>query len=168
MNVKDRYGDRGSLVIPEAGSRELMDPEGSSWWLACLRTFSGARLVEVAVLLHSLGDGISDVQVSEDGEAVTILAQAQRGAGGTTALVVSTRVDGSVSPVVSDAIIEKASGHHDMVMALHTHDEAFDLFVENLTEDLARRGLTNANMPIAASLNRCYVDKDLAAARPLI
>ena len=110
------------------------------------------------MLLHALGDGLSDVKASEDGEAITILTQAQRGTGGTTAIVVSTRIDGSISTTVTDAVIEKASGHNDMVMVLHTHDEAFDLFVENLTEELAARGLQHANMPVAASLNRCYVE----------
>lgn len=164
INVKKRYSDRGSLVIPEPNSRHLMDSEGDSWWLTCLNSFAGATLVEIAALTHSLGDRISEVKVSDDREAITILT---RGSGGTTAVVVSTRIDGTLSDTVTDAVAELSAGMYEMVMVLHTNDDHFEEFVPALTASVASRNLQPA-MPVAVTLNRQYLAQDFSSVRSLI
>jgi hypothetical protein len=50
IHPKTRHRARGSLVYPVA-----TDTTDDSWWASCVRTYRGARVYELGVLLHRVG-----------------------------------------------------------------------------------------------------------------
>lgn len=59
---KMRHRPRGSLVFADLHPVSAVD----AWWQRCLTTYRGARLYELAVLLHRVGDEIVSSRFTED------------------------------------------------------------------------------------------------------
>jgi hypothetical protein len=67
---KARHRLRGALVIPHGDLRDASSEFTSSWWAECLSRYRGAKLYELAVLLHRVG---ADVIASEFDDDVVLL-----------------------------------------------------------------------------------------------
>jgi hypothetical protein len=78
--AKPRHRDRGNLVIPfDKDLRKAATEFDKSMWSRCLNesTLKGAKLYEVAVLLHRFGDQIVTAEINAN--TVTLRINQQRG-----------------------------------------------------------------------------------------
>lgn len=94
---KQRHRTRGSLVVPAEELRSRSRRPGDDWWSTCTRKYLGAKLYELGVLLHRVGD---EMVSSEFGEHVAVLRL--NSAKGLVAIV-----------VVLDDRLEKGEGARD-------------------------------------------------------
>lgn len=67
---KQRHRARGSLVVPAEDLRSRSRRPGDDWWSTCTKKYLGAKLYELGVLLHRVGD---EMVSSEFGEHVAVL-----------------------------------------------------------------------------------------------
>lgn len=63
---KARHRMRGSLVIPHGSLRDASKEFTSSWWAECLERYRGAKLYELAVLLHRVGTEVISSEFDDD------------------------------------------------------------------------------------------------------
>lgn len=61
---KQRHKLRGSLVIPDDSVRVGGRPHQEDWWTRCIELYRAARLYEMGVLLHRVGDELVSARFS--------------------------------------------------------------------------------------------------------
>jgi hypothetical protein len=61
---KQRHKARGSLVVPDEAIRSGRGRDGD-WWTRCIELYRAARLYELGVLLHRLGDEIVSAKFTQ-------------------------------------------------------------------------------------------------------
>jgi hypothetical protein len=61
---KQRHKPRGSLVVPDESIRSGKGREGN-WWSSCIQLYRAARLYELGVLLHRIGDEIVSAKFTQ-------------------------------------------------------------------------------------------------------
>lgn len=145
ISAKSRHRTRGSLIIPvnpEPGSKD-------SWWADCVRTYRGARLYEMGVLLHRVG---------------AELVSARFGAN-TATLRLNTR-SGLVGLVVTfDASLDVTDPARDEVAT-----ELVELFAERmvLVAILSTSGAEGAVETLAAEISALAAEQQWAVSCPVV
>jgi hypothetical protein len=151
---KSRHRLRGPLVIVE--SPGAVKP--SDWWQQCVRKYRAARLYELGVLLHRVGDEVVSFSLGDD--AAVFRLDTPRGLVGIL-VVFDTRLEAGEPTALSlEANLQKLLGERlTLVAVLTTSGERGSL--ESLTE--AARSVLSANgwsptAPVIAARSWEYAD----------
>jgi hypothetical protein len=138
--TKARHRLRGSLVLPVGYLREAAAEFSQSWWAECLERFHGAKLYEMAVLLHAIGDQVKTWKVTADGSAVLMRVAQQRGIVG-----VVVCLDDRLAPTeagrssVASLTAELLKDRLDLLVVLATTDPMLEPLVTAITDEAASR-----------------------------
>jgi hypothetical protein len=135
---KSRHRLRGCLVIPVGYLRDAAAEFSQSWWAECLERFHGAKLYEMAVLLHAIGDQVRSWKVNSEGTAVLMRVAQQRGIVGIVVLL-DDRLGsgepgrGSLTSFVGELLRDRL----DLLVVLTTTDPMLQPAIAALSEEAA-------------------------------
>lgn len=138
---KSRHRLRGSLVIPHGDLRTAATEFDNSWWAECMDHYRGAKLYELAVLLHRVGQEIVSHDFNDD--VVKLRLNRPRGPVGVV-VVIGTDLDagGSTFDGLCSALESLIAERHTLVTVLPIHaDKAIqDRIAEIITTEAVNRG----------------------------
>jgi hypothetical protein len=136
---KPRHRLRGTLVLPAGELREAANAFNVGWWADAMGAYSGARMYEMAVLLHRVGDDIVSATFDED-VAKLRLKQSR----GLVGVVVATSSDLGVGEEtrgkIADAVAELIAERLTLVAVLAIRAEDRAALVTALEGESAERG----------------------------
>jgi hypothetical protein len=142
LAAKGRHRLRGSLVVPV--TRSNTEKSGRpNWWADCVERYRGARLYELGVLLHRIGDEVVSAQFEEHGALLRL--NTARGIVGTVVLFESLSTDPAASNVLETMLKQLLGERCSLVAILTTSGEA--AAVTLLGEAIGRLAVTNGWRP---------------------
>jgi hypothetical protein len=135
---KPRHRLRGTLVLPAGELREAANAFNVGWWADAMGAYSGARMYEMAVLLHRVGDDVVSASFDED-VAKLRLKQAR----GLVGVVVATSSDLAAGEEtrskIADAVAELMAERLTLVAVLAIRAEDRAALVAALEEEAVAR-----------------------------
>jgi hypothetical protein len=153
---KGRHKLRGSLVLPVALSDAPTPEFKASVWAAVMDAYRGAKLYEVAVLLHRLSEMVIAHQVSE--HTLTLRLAEPRGMTGVVVCFVPELPSGSPARAELAERVEKLLGERlTLVAALTTQVAALERVTDALATEATARGWQPL-MPVVAATSWEYAD----------
>lgn len=142
LAAKGRHRLRGSLVVPV--TRSNTEKSGRpNWWADCVERYRGARLYELGVLLHRIGDEVVSAQFEEHGALLRL--NTARGIVGTVVLFESLSTDPTTSNVLETMLKQLLGERCSLVAILTTSGEA--TAVTLLGEAIGRLAVANGWRP---------------------
>lgn len=151
---KVRHRPRGSLVFSDVHPASAAD----AWWQRCITTYRGAKLYEMAVLLHRVGDEIVSSRFTEN--AALLRLSTGKGLVGVIVTFETGMDDGSdARQALATFMDELLSERLVLIAALTTHGEsgAVDGLVATLG-DLALERSWSPSAPVVAARSWEYAD----------
>jgi hypothetical protein len=116
LAAKGRHRLRGSLVVPVA--RNSSERAGRpDWWADCVERYRGARLYELGVLLHRIGDEVVSSQFEEHG--VLLRLNTSRGIVGVV-VVFEAAVGADPSSQIMERMLTQLLGERCSLVAVLT------------------------------------------------
>lgn len=163
---KSRHRARGALVIPYAYAREAAAEFNRSWWAGCLERYRGAKLYELGVLLHRVGEQVVSHHLGE--HTVMLRLRQPRGLVGVVVTLDPklTDDDGSRAALVAD-VEELLSERLELLVVLTTNAEVIERAETILVEEAAKRSWA-PSMTIVAARSWEYAAQNNAAIRHVL
>lgn len=143
INPKSRHKDRGALILPF--SEELRHSVGGfdkSQWAKCVQALRGAKLYELAVVLHKLLDQVVTLDIGTN--VVSLRVNQQRGLVGVVVVLDSDIEPGSPTRDELGACLEEMSSGRLSLMAVCTYaggPRAVPDLAQAAKEELDARGV---------------------------
>jgi hypothetical protein len=142
LAAKGRHRLRGSLVVPVA--RNSSERAGRpDWWADCVERYRGARLYELGVLLHRIGDEVVSSQFEEHG--VLLRLNTSRGIVGVVVLFEAVVGEDSSSQIMERMLTQLLGERCSLVAVLTTSAEASA--VSGLGEAIGRLAVSKGWRP---------------------
>lgn len=146
---KARHRARGSLVLPYSYARQAAAEFKRTWWASCLDKYRGARLYELAVLLHRVGPSILSFELGE--HHIVLRCNQPRGMVG---IVVTFDADMARNGEPREALVEAVESLLDnpltMLAVLTTNHGALEPMIGAIEEE-ARERNWNPPFPVISS-----------------
>lgn len=164
--AKTRHRARGSLVLPAEYLRTAAAEFTRTWWAGCINRYRGARLYELGVLLHRVGDEVVSHRLGEH-TAVFRLRQ-PRGLVGVCVVLDPKLDEGDPARAALVADIEELlSERLELLVLLTTNADAVDRVTEVAVEEAGRRKW-NPTMNVVAARSWEYADQNNSAIRHVL
>lgn len=125
ISAKPRHHQRGSLVVPVEYAKHPAPEFARSVWAACLARLSGARLYEVAVLLHRVGNEVTNWRFAANNRVLVLTVAQRRGLVGLIVTLEQHR--DLLTPVLESEFEELLTQRPVLVTVLVTHDPSYDV-----------------------------------------
>lgn len=151
---KTRHRMRGSLVFTD--SKTTGGPE--NWWTRCSTSYRGARLYELAVLLHRVGDEVVSTEFSDD--AAILRLNTPRGLVGIV-VVFDTRLEPgeAAREALRSALADLVTERLTLVAVLTTSGESGSLeAVLGAVKELGAEEGWTPNAPVVAARSWEFAD----------
>lgn len=153
---KGRHKLRGSLVLPVALADAPTPEFKTSVWAAVMDAYRGAKLYEVAVLLHRLSENVISHQVAE--HTLTLRLAEPRGMTGVVVSFAPELPSGSAARAdLADKIEHLMAERLTLVAALTTQSAAIERVSDALLTESKARGWQPL-MPVVAATSWEYAD----------
>lgn len=139
---KPRHIDRGDLLVPVGWLRTASSSETSSWWTECITIHTGARLFEMAVVLHSYGSNLLTHSIHDHGKTNQLRIRSPRGTIGAIVVTASDVDDGTEARVALQEDIEALMSHSDQleyIVVVTTTDPAYKKMCDAIVADASAR-----------------------------
>lgn len=148
---KARHRLRGSLVLPVGALQSTATEFEKAWWAACMEKFRGAKLYELAVLLHAIGDKVVSWRISDDRSTVMLRVNEDRGMVGVVVVLGDDLDTGGATRAQMSAMVEELLGDRlALLVTLVTADPIFDPVMAALAEQAVERQWQPACHVVAA------------------
>jgi hypothetical protein len=165
---KARHRLRGSLVLPVGAARDAATEFDDSWWAECMRTFRGAKLYELAVLLHGVGDRLVSWRVAPDRSTVLLRLNEPRGVVGVVVVLGDQLANGEPTRrQLSADVSELLKDRLELLVVLVTAEPLLEPVIAALTEAAAASSWRPACHVVAARSWE-WAAGDAAAARHVL
>ena len=155
---KARHRARGSLVVPSEELRPRNRKGSEDWWGTCTQKYLGAKLYELGVLLHRVGD---ELVSTEFGEQIAVLRlNSSRGLVGIVVILDDRLEKGEPArQLLAQALEELNRERLVLVAALTTLGDERDLArVVTAISELAAERSWQPSFPIVAARSWEYAD----------
>jgi hypothetical protein len=148
---KQRHRLRGSLVLPTGALRDTATEFDEAWWAECMAKFRGAKLYELAVLLHAVGDRVVSWRVAEDRSTVLLRINEPRGVVGVIVVLGDQLDEGGAARSQLVADMEELLRDRLALMAVVvTAEPLLDPVTAVLAAEAAERGWSPSCHVVAA------------------
>lgn len=162
---KARHRLRGSLVLPYDHLRSAATEFTRSWWAGCLERYRGARLYELGVLLHRLGEEVVSHRLGEN--TVLLRLSERRGLTGVVVVVESKLGAGESTRAAIVADLEELlSERLQVVTVLCTSADVVEAVTEAITAEARARQWAPA-MSVVVGRSWEYADSQAALVQVL-